>query len=321
MHDVESIQKTARNFMGSRVLLSGVELDLFTLLRAEAMNAQQVGQRLKAGLRGVTMLLDALAALGYLTKEDGLYKTEPSVATLLSADSPDSILPSLRHAANLWKSWSRLTEIVAPEGPAELGKESAFIGAMQVRAQRDAARLVEVVDPGKAQSLLDIGGASGVYITSFLQASPHMTATLFDLPHVIEMARGYLSKKGFLNRVRLVAGDFVKDDLPGVHDLALLSAIIHMNSREQNVRLYRKVHNALSPGGRIVIRDFIMEPDRTRPAAGALFAINMLVNTEGGGTYTFKEIREDLEKAGFMDIVPIDNDDSFSLVEGYKALS
>lgn len=96
---------------------------------------------------------------------------------------------------------------------------------------------------------------------------------------------------------------------------------IHMNSREQNVQLYRKVHGALMPGGRIVIRDFVMEPDRTRPVAGALFAVNMLVNTEGGGTCTFGEIREDLEKTGFTDIAFIDRDDAFSLVEGWKGPS
>jgi len=323
MHDFNSIQQTARDFMKSRVLLTGVELDLFTVLSAEAMTADQAALKLRADPRGMAMLLDALAALGYLIKEDGSYRTEPTAGAPLSDDSPESILPSLRHAANLWKSWSRLTEIVAPGGHSGVEREESFIGAMQVRAERDAARLVEAIGPGKARSLLDVGGASGAYIAAFLEVSPDMTATLLDLPSVVEMARRYLTQRGLLDRVRLVAGDFRKDHLPGGHDLALLSAIIHMNSREQNVQLYCRVNGALVPGGRIVVRDFVMEPDRTRPVAGALFAINMLVNTEGGGTYTFGEIREDLEKAGFTDVDHIETEDALSLalVEARKGTS
>ena len=99
-----------------------------------------------------------------------------------------------------------------------------------------------------------------------------------------------------------MAGDFYADELPGGHDLAMLSAIIHQNSPEENVDLFRKVFNALVPGGRIVIRDHVMEPDRTEPKDGALFAVNMLVNTEGGSTYTCEEIRSWLEEAGFANV-------------------
>jgi len=281
----ESIQKTARGFMESRVFLTGVELDLFSLLAAKTLTADQVASELQGDLRGTTMLLDALAALGYLMKEDCVYRTEPSVSSLLSSGSPDSILPGLQHAANLWHSWNHLTGSVIKGVPAEIQenvrekRRKAFIGSMDVRAVHDAGRLVETVDPGHASSFIDIGGASGGFTIAFLDAVEGMRATLFDLPPVIEMARERLSGTKWLDRIELVAGDFTRDDLPGGHDLALLSAIIHMNSHEQNIELYRKVYRALNPGGRIIVRDFIMEPDRTEPVAGALFAINMLVNT------------------------------------------
>jgi predicted O-methyltransferase YrrM len=322
--DIESIQKTARSFMESRVLLTGVELDLFGLLAEKAMTADQVASALEANLRGTTMLLDALAALGYVGKEGCVYRLEPELVPFLSDGSSDSILPSLRHAANLWHSWTQLTDVVLPGGRRELlereeGKrEKAFIGAMSLRAEQDGHQLVLAVNPGEAKTLLDVGGASGGYTIAFLKAVPQMTATVFDLPSVIEMARERLSKTPWMDRVKLAAGDFYKDDLPDGYDLALVSAIIHMNSHKQNIELYRKVYSALNQGGRVVVRDFVMEPDRTRPVSGALFAINMLVNTDGGGTYTFEEIKDGLEDAGFKDVRYIESGERFSLIEAFK---
>jgi hypothetical protein len=92
------------------------------------------------------------------------------------------------------------------------------------------------------------------------------------------------------------------DELPKGCDLALLSAIIHQNSPMQNLDLYRKIFQALEPGGMLMIRDHIMKENRTWPPAGAVFAINMLVGTEGGDTYTFEEVKTALETAGFVDI-------------------
>lgn len=108
-----------------------------------------------------------------------------------------------------------------------------------------------------------------------------------------------LAAMGLLDRVDLVAGDLTTDVLPGGHDLAFVSAIIHMLGPDGNVALFHKVCDALVPGGRIVIRDHVMSPDRTAPRAGALFAVNMLVGTEEGGAFTFDEIARWLVEAGF----------------------
>ncbi len=98
-----------------------------------------------------------------------------------------------------------------------------------------------------------------------------------------------------------VAGDFYVDSLPAGADYAWVSAIVHQNSREQNRALFAKVHAALAPGGRIGIRDVVMQPDKVQPIEGALFAINMLVNTPSGGTFSFAELADDLQAAGFIE--------------------
>lgn len=320
----ESIQQIARGYSRARVLLTGVELDIFTFLAEKPLSATQTVDSLKSDLRATTILLDALVAMELLVKEGNRYRTEPEIAPLLTADSDESILPSLMHTAHLWKTWSQLTDIVQDGGPASRpatdsdDRMKAFIGAMHVRALRDAPELVRAMNPGTAQNLLDVGGGSGSYTIGFLKAVPGMKATIFDLPEVIPLAQERISDEGLEERVTLAAGDYNKDDLPSGHDLALLSAIIHQNSHEQNVRLYRKIFSALVPGGRIVVRDYAMSSDRTKPASGAMFAINMLVNTLGGNSYTFEEIKSGLEESGFERVKLLQDSEMSSLVEGYK---
>jgi predicted methyltransferase len=146
-----------------------------------------------------------------------------------------------------------------------------------------------------------------------------MTAVLFDLENVIPMAKERLAEEKIADRVDLAAEDFYKDELPKGCDLALVSAIIHQNSPEENLELFSKIYRALDPGGAVLIRDHIMDESRTKPLAGAVFAINMLVNRRGGDTYTFSEVKARLEKAGFVDVKQVRYGESMdSLVEGRK---
>ncbi len=317
----------ARNFMECRILLTGAELNLFTLLSPAPLSPEEIAAMIGADLRAVTILLDALSAMGLLVKQAGKYHCPPSISPFLSAEASNSILPMILHMAHVWERWSGLTSIVKGLRVQEKSTRSsqdadelrAFIGAMHVIAAPLAPRIVAAVNPGTSRTMLDVGGGSGVYALAFLQAVPEMRCTLFDRPAVIEMARERLSKAGVLSRVNLTPGDFYRDEFPPGHDLAFLSAIIHQNSPEQNLNLYLKVFRALVPGGRIVIRDHVMASDRTRPKDGALFAVNMLVSTTGGITYTYGDIKDCLTKAGFIRIRLLQSGEHMDgLVEAFK---
>ena len=324
----EALLAMTRRFIESRIILTAAQLDVFTLLAGKAMTAAEVADRLAATPRGTAVLLDAVAAMGLLEKREDRYLCPAEIAASLSADSPASVLPMLLHSDGMWQRWSALTEIVR-KGPGEMRgapvtgedrrRQEAFIGAMHAIGRRMAGQMVAAIDPGGARRLLDVGGASGTYTEAFLAAGPGLSATIFDLPPVIEIARRRLGAAGLLGRVSLVAGDFYRDELPAGHDLALLSAIIHQNSPEQNIALYGKIRRALVPGGRLIIRDHVMSPDHVRPRSGALFAVNMLVGTTGGGTYTYDEIRDGLVAAGFerVSLVREDDDRMTGLVEGF----
>ena len=184
-----------------------------------------------------------------------------------------------------------------------------------------ATGISRAFDAGRYRRLLDIGGGSGTYTIAFLRRNPAMTAVLFDLAPVISMASERLQAEGLADRVTLVAGDFSRDELPSGCDLALLSAIIHQNSPARNLDLFGKIFRALSAGGSILIRDHVMDESHTLPHAGAIFAVNMLVGTAGGDTYTFGEIKEGLEKAGFtgVSLVQPGGEEMDGLVEAKKA--
>jgi ubiquinone/menaquinone biosynthesis C-methylase UbiE len=323
----ETILGLSRKFMESRIFLTAAELDIFSLLINNPMSAQEVADKIQVTLRGISILLNALVPMGLLEKKDKKYYCPAEVGSLLSEDSPTSIKPMVMLTVGGWQRWSDLTEIVRKGAQkarprvfeSSETEQEAFIGAMHAIAHRIAPRIIATIKPGEAKKLLDIGGASGSYTEAFLEASPDMKATLFDLPSVIKIAQRRLANTDLLDRITFIAGDYNKDELPAGHDLALLSAIIHQNSPEQNIELYGKIYRALQPGGRLVIRDHVMSPDHTQPASGALFAVNMLVGTPGGSTYSFEEIKAPLESAGFINIRLIQPDEQMSgLVEGFK---
>jgi predicted O-methyltransferase YrrM len=323
----ESILGTGRRFIESRILLTAAELGVFDALAEKPHTGSEAAHRLDATERGIVILLDALAAMGLLTKEGDRYSCPPDIARFLTSASPASVLPMLKHSAALWRRWSDLTAIVRRGSGKTMPSiyesdevdAEAFIMAMHVVASMTAPAIVAAAAAGNAKKLLDIGGATGTYSQAFLEASPGMTATVFDLPQVIQIAEKRLAGTRVCDRIALVPGDFYLDELPAGHDLALLSAIIHQNSMEQNGALFAKIFRALAPGGRLLIRDHVMEPDRTSPAAGALFAVNMLVGTPGGGTYTYEELRDSLESAGFAGVRLIQAGERMDgLVEGFK---
>lgn len=303
-----------RTYQPSCVLGAAAELDLFSRLARRPQTARQLG----GNQRAMTILLDALTALRLLAKRGTRYAVPRQVAAVLTHDSPVSVLPMIQHQANCLRRWAQLAETVRTGRPARrepsvrgaAADYDAFIGAMHVINADCADHVIRAIRPLRYRHLLDVGGASGTWTAAFLRACPGAMATLFDLPAVIPLARRRLAGMP----VKFVAGDFYRDALPGGADLAWVSAIVHQNSRAENRRLFANIRRALVPGGRIAIRDILMAANRTQPVMGALFAVNMLVATKGGGTFTFAELRDDLEAAGFRWVTLARRDEGMNAV-------
>ena len=319
----ERLQREMTGYMRTSVLAALAELDLATLIlqQGNSLSAAKAAQLNACDEHGMEVLLDALAALGYLRKsgsgDHALFSVPEEFQACLDSRHPATYIPMMRHMANGQRTWARLSWTVkdgCPQArqPSLLGMEQdriSFIMAMNslavrlVPATMDALRAAGLLSFSKTEvHILDIGGASGTYTEAFLQALPGSRATIFDLPVGIGQARQRFAGSALEARVGLVEGDFLRDALPGGFDLAWISAIIHQMDRDDSRLLYRKALKALCPGGRVAVRDFVMDESRTCPVDGALFGINMLVNTEAGRVYTYGEIREDLEAAGFVDV-------------------
>jgi precorrin-6B methylase 2 len=323
----EEILNIAKGYQKATLLFAAADLDIFTTLNKKPMTAKAISAELDTDYRATSVLLDALVAMALLTKQNAKYSVTPAAADLLCQTKPQSVLPMVRHHANCHRRWVQLPQITKSGKPVELSPSirgqaadnAVFIGAMENSSRPVAAQIVEKLQPLSFRNLLDIGAASGTWTIAFLNALPKANATLFDLPDVIPMAEKRIAQAKLSDRVKFVPGDFYSDDLPPGADFAWLSAIAHQNSRSQNRELFAKIYHALQPHGTLVLRDIVMEKSRTQPPAGALFAVNMLVATEGGGTYTFEEYRSDLLNAGFKNVTLIARDEFMnSLIHAKK---
>ncbi len=323
-YTAEELTELVRGFQAACILTAAAELDVFTSLHKQPADSACLASRIKGDLRATTILLDALAAMDLLQKSNGVFTVPSAIAAMLSENGDGSILGIVRHQGNCLRRWSQLARVVQTGQPVRneesvrgaAGDSVSFIRAMHEISSRIAPGLIESIGSVRFNHLLDLGGASGTWAIPFLRMNPDARATIFDLPEVIGMAEHLSTIPGMAGRIRLVGGDFYTDELPGGADLAWVSAIVHQNSREQNRAMLAKVFAALAPGGRILIRDIVMDESRTVPRAGAFFAVNMLVGTTGGGTYTFRELQEDLESEGFTEIKLLHKGDAMDSLVG-----
>ena len=305
----DDLQQAIRGFQDSRVLLTAIELDLFTAVGAGA-SAAAVAGRLGTDPRATESLLNALVALEALTKRDGVFASTPAAARYLASGSKDDSRAALMHTAHLWARWSTLTECVR-QGTSVTYTEMAdrddewtraFIAAMHKNAAFRAPLVVRAVGLEGVGRVLDVGGGSGAYAIAFAQAQRGLTADILDLATVVPLAAGHIAEAGVAARVRTRVGDLRKDDYGTGYDLVFISAICHMNTPDENRAMFGRAFQALAPSGRVVVQDFILNPDKTGPKAGALFALNMLVGTRGGSAYSEAEYATWLGGAGFQDV-------------------
>jgi 2-polyprenyl-3-methyl-5-hydroxy-6-metoxy-1,4-benzoquinol methylase len=292
-------------FRISRILLTAYELGFFTVIGTGGKTALQISAGVKTNLRATIMLLDALCAIGMLHKKDDLYTNSEISRLYLTKESPQFI-GGFMHTVNLWDTWSMLTGVVR-DGKSRMKEDindrsdiwlDSFIEAMHDRAKRQAPKLVANIDLTNVKRVLDVGGGPGTFAMEFVRAKKGITADVFDLPNVITLTKKYIERAGLVRKIGTVIGDYTVDDLGKGYDLIFLSAIVHSNSSDVNALLIKKCADALNPKGSIVIQDHIMDEDRTSPVAGALFAINMLVSTSEGNTYTEAEVIKWFTDAG-----------------------
>jgi ubiquinone/menaquinone biosynthesis C-methylase UbiE len=310
----ERIHQFAWGYSAPLILEAGIRNRVFDVLDEGPKAVGQVAAATGASKRGLTILMNALVGLEFLSKDaEQRYALTPESATFLVSTKPSFQGGIIKHCSEqLIPQWLQLNRIVATGVPAQTvnsqqGAEFfesfvADIFPMSYPAAQVAAGALGIENSTDPVKVLDIGTGSGVWGIAMAQKSPQVMVIAVDWPNVFNVTRKMTQKFGVADRFQYVAGDLAEADFGSGYNVATIGHILHSEGPERSQNLLRKVSSALMPGGTVVIAEFLVNQERTSPLNGLIFAVNMLVNTENGDTFSFEEIRRWLEAAGFTDV-------------------
>jgi predicted O-methyltransferase YrrM len=306
--NAETLLKTSGVYWEACTLHAGVKLGIFTHLGDAHCTAKDIATKIGADERAVTMLLNALAAMGLLSKEDDLYGNTTASKTFLNKTSPHYLGYLIVHHSLIIHSWAELSQAVKSGKPlrkqpydAEEEREGFLMGMFNM-AMASAPHIAEQIDLSDRRHLLDLGGGPGTHAIHFCRVYPQLRATVFDLPATEPFALRIIRQFELEDRVDFMAGNYIEEDLKGSYDVAWLSHILHGEGPKGCQRIINNTVSVMKPGGLLLVHDFILEDTLDRPLFPALFALNMLINTPQGQSYSEAQITTMLLEAGVKKI-------------------
>lgn len=309
VQNLVQFRDAAYGFRLPRVLLTALDLDIFTILESKTLTIKALAKSIKASERGTDILCRNLASVGLLIKRGTRYCSGTLGRTILNANHQEYRGNYLDLLREQWNDWSLLTESVKSgrpvedQGPEDPEYRRSFTWAMHYRSMDLSKQVAKQLNFQAARSLLDVGGGPGTYAMDFLAKNHKLMATVWDRLPALEVAREIAGLKKHGDRLSCHAGDFLRDPVPGTFDIIWLSNVIHIYSPRENKILFQKLRASLNPGGRILIQDtFLLDRKGLYPVETNLFAVTMLLFTETGNTYGVREVREWLQSAGLAAI-------------------
>jgi hypothetical protein len=299
------ILNTGFGFWSSKVLLTAVELEVFTVLSGTRMTGGQLGSKLGLHPRGIWDFFDTLVALGFLNRDgngpEALYSNSEETAQYLDKNRPTYIGGILEMCNDrLYRFWNDLgsalktglpqNEVKHSEKPIfetlyqELPRLEQFMGAMTGLSRGNFMALAERFDFSKYKTLCDVGGATGLLSILVARKHPHMRCTSFDLPAVEPIARKAIEREGLSDRVDAVSGSFLEDPLPKA-DVITMGMILHDWNLEKKQHLIKLAYQALPENGAFIAVENLIDDERRQNAFGLMMSLNMLI--EFGDAFDF----------------------------------
>lgn len=308
----ERILQMAWGFSAPLILEAAINNRVFDALDEGSKSLAETALATDCSERGLKAIMDALVGFSFLAKDgDEKYSLTAESAAFLVSSKPSFQGGFLRHTSNqLIPNWLHLNEVVKTGKPAEaVNQQGSGIEFFEILvpdifplsypgAQDLAAHFAWATQEGTV-SVLDLGAGSGVWGIAQAQSAPNVTVTAVDWPGVIDITRKTAERFGIADRFTFVTGDLQDADFGSGHAAATVGHILHSEGEQRSRKLLKRIFDVLAPGGTIAIQEFLVNSDRTGPMNGLIFAVNMLVNTEVGGTYSFDEIAAWLTEAGF----------------------
>ena len=298
--------RAAADYSQARILSTAVHLELFDWFGNGLRSARAASNRFGATPEIWKIFLDALCAMGLLQKQAMSY--ENSSFTLRYLCSDEGLF--LRPYHDAWNIWATLPDIlttgkrpkVAEPFFTDSKRSERLLQSLDHDARKIAPYLMARLPLSRSETLLDVGGGLGSFSIACCRRFSHLRATVLEHPGVAGFTSRAVQKAKLAKRVTVMTVDFMKDPLPLGFDLVLISNVLHGQGVKENRALLKSAYRALNHGGRIVLRDVLMNRAGTDPAWGALFSVALLLQTPRGRCYSLDEIRDWLGAAGFSDI-------------------
>ncbi|TDD86095.1 methyltransferase [Actinomadura rubrisoli] len=326
----------ATGFWSFKTYAGAIDIGLFDLLAGgRELTMEEVSAELGIAHRPADLLLAGCASLGLLEKSGARYRNSALSEEFLVAGRPYYFGEFVRYLDRReYPAWQFIVEALRTNRPrtwtpgtqeslfdtADPESLQLFWDCMYSISTFTARALAGVHDFTRHTRLLDVGGGAGAFPIELCRRFGHLSATVFELPHVCDLARQKISEAKLDDTVDAVAGDFIHDDaLPGGYDAIILSMILHDWDEDTGRALLRKCRAALPSGGAVLICELLLNDERTGPPAAALMGMNMLVETEGGKNYSAAEYRNWLLDAGFtrVEVVPFEAAGANGVVVGH----
>jgi len=310
----ERIYQFAFGYAPPLVLEAAIRHHVFDVLDSGPKSLSEVSQATGASERGLAAIMNVLVGLAFLNKDgQGNYSLAPESAAFLVSTKPGFQGGLIRHTSeHLLPKWLQLNEIVATGKPAGAVNQQATgtdffaefvndIFPMSYHVAQELGAHLNSNGTGGSVSVLDLAAGSGVWGIALAQSSKQVSVTAVDWPGVIPVTKNTVTRFGLADRFSFVEGDLLQADFGSGHNVATLGHILHSEGIERSKALLAKTFGALASGGTIAIAEFLVNAERTGPVNGLVFAVNMLVNTDCGDTFSFEEIGGWLREAGFVD--------------------
>ncbi len=323
------ILETATAFWPAKVLLSAIELGLFTQLSAGPLDGARLSAALGILPNRSADFFDALVAMGFLDREGNgagaAYANTVETDLFLDRNKPSYAggMPEMLNA-RLFGFWNGLTDALR-SGSAQNESKSGG-GSVFAELYADEARLEQFLaamaglqhgnfivlagkfDFSRVTTVVDVGGANGLLCRTLAAKHPHLSLVSFDLPAASPIARREIERAGLMSKIEVVSGDFFADPLPAA-DVIVMGNILHDWNEEKKRHLIAKAHAALTPGGALIAIENVIDDARRQNAFGLLMSLNMLIEfgADGGFDYTGAQFDGWCRDAGFArtEVVPL----------------
>jgi SAM-dependent methyltransferase len=305
----EPIMKIAMGFMAAKHLFIASAIGLFEALATGPASLEEIAQKTDVPFRTLGIIAAAMVSLGLIERQGDRYQNGVVAAAFLAGAGEPDMRPMLRFWNHIsYPTWEKLEEAVRTgQSQAKFGgfseqQQQIFSQGVESFSASTAAALAKTYDFGRHQRVLDVGGGTGSFLLAILQHHKNLTGTLFELPGACAVARQRLAKTPEASRIKVVEGSFLKDPLPGGHDVLVVANTVHVLSAAHNMKLMESMRGQVKAGARLLLADLWTDSTYTEPPAALLMSGEFLVISGEGQTYSEQDADGWLKQTGWRKI-------------------